>query len=269
MGRYGRAVDINLPLEADDALTTYRKLLDSALPGLVEGVYLTGSAALGDWHSGRSDLDILVTTAGHLDDNALDALAKLHAATQHPPYTDALYVPSAQVGRRQPSDFTGFPSAVEGQFRRAGHNPPPIVWAILDRHGITISGPKAAELSAGPNPQWLREWNLHNLRTYWHEWAAHARGRLAERMPDAPLPAAVVAHSLLGPGRLHYTIATGGIVSKTNSADYTARHFPDYSPLLAQAKAWRLGDDTITFTVADGLAACDLIDCVIAASMRL
>lgn len=47
-------------------------------------------------------------------------------------------------------------------------------------------------------------------------------------------------------------------------ADYTARHFPDYAELLARAKAWRLGEDTVTFMMPDAHAACDLIDAVAA-----
>lgn len=258
-----------MPSEAEVALRTYLDLLDSMLPGLAQGVYLTGSAALDDWRPGRSDLDILITTAGDVDDNDLDALAELHIKTQHTPYTDALYVRQDQIGQVPAPASAGFPSAVEGQFRRTGHIPAPVMWAILDRHGITISGPAAAELGAGPDPQWLHDWNLQNLQTYWHEWAAHARNRLSERAPDAPLPAAVMAHALTGPGRLHYTIATGAIISKTNSADYTAGHFPEYSALLARAKAWRLGDETIAFTVGDGLAGCNLIDRVIEESVRL
>jgi hypothetical protein len=43
---------------------------------------------------------------------------------------------------------------------------------------------------------------------------------------------------------------------------YTAALLPQYAGLLDRAKARLLGDDTVSFTVADGLAACDLIDAV-------
>ena len=74
----------------------------------------------------------------------------------------------------------------------------------------------------------------------------------------------MVTFALLGPGRLHYTITTGGLLTKTAAADYTARHFPEYAEPLARAKSWRLGDDTVQFMVPDAQAACGLIDAVTA-----
>lgn len=120
----------------------------------------------------------------------------------------------------------------------------------------------AASLGAAPDPRWLREWNAGNLASYWRPWAAGARLRLDEMALDAAVPAEVVAWGALGPGRLHCTIATGRVISKTAAADYTAEHFPRYHSLLARAKAWRLGDDTITFTAADGRACCELVSMV-------
>jgi hypothetical protein len=73
----------------------------------------------------------------------------------------------------------------------------------------------------------------------------------------------------LGPGRLHHTVATGGIISKTASADYTARLFPEFAGLLARAKAWRHGDDSVTFTRTDALATLDLVEAVAADAARL
>lgn len=71
---------------------------------------------------------------------------------------------------------------------------------------------------------------------------------------------------MLGPGRLHATITTGEIISKTAAADYTAALFPEHGALLARAKAYRLGDVGEPFTVKDGHAACDLVDAVVSAA---
>jgi hypothetical protein len=123
-----------------------------------------------------------------------------------------------------------------------------------------VRGPAAAELGAEPDPRWLRDWNLDNIDSYWRRRAAYMR---------TPVPASVVAWRALGPGRLHHTIANGGIISKTAAVDYTAGRFPAHDTLLAHARAWRLGDDTVTFTAADGLAACDLVDAVAEDTARL
>jgi hypothetical protein len=136
-----------------------------------------------------------------------------------------------------------------------------VLWATLDRHGLTVRGPEAGSLGAGPGADWLREWNQGNLTSYWRRWAANVRPRIAGLDPADPVPAFLVTWAALGPGRLHATITSGEIISKT-AAGYTAALLPQYAQLLARAKRWRLGDDGLAFTVADGLAACDLIDAV-------
>lgn len=260
-----------LPGQARAALDEYLAALDKALPGFTRGVYLTGSAALGDWQPGSSDLDILTVTEHPLGEEGLDALAELHASMPGRPYRDAIYVPAAALGARDDEDdAAGYPAAVDGVFHRARHRPEPVLWATLDRHALTMRGPAASDLKAGPDPDWLREWNHGNLESYWRPWSAAVRLRLAERDREESVPADIVAWAVLGPGRLHATITTGEIISKTAAAGYTAELAPRHAGLLDLAKQYRLGDDAISFTVADGRAACDLVDAVVndAARMR-
>ena len=257
----------HFPAEAGIALDEYLTALDRALPGSVTGVYLTGSAVLGDWQPGRSDLDILVVTESALSDVNLAALETLHATISGRPYRDAVYVPAAGVGARD--DGIAYPAAVDGVFHRARHHPEPVLWATLDRHGLAVRGPEARELNAAPDPAWLKEWNHGNLESYWRPWAADVRAMLAERDAVDPLPAYPVTWAALGPGRLHATITSGQIISKTAAADYTARLLPRYTGLLHRARRHRRGDDTTTFTVTDGRDACDMIDAVADDAARL
>lgn len=245
------------------AINAYLDLLDTAVPGGYTGVYVTGSAAIDDWRPGRSDLDILTLTDGPLSAESLDALATAHqSVVEHKPHLDAIYLPVASVGRR--TDGSGIPHVIDGVFRRDGYLPDPVLWAIFDRNGITVRGPAASSFHAGPDPEWLREWNIGNLNSFWHGWSVDARGTLRARDPASPISSDVACFALLGPGRLHHTIATGDILTKTAAADYTAEHFPAYVELLGRAKAWRLGDESVTFNATDGLAICDLVDAVIA-----
>jgi Domain of unknown function (DUF4111) len=238
----------------------YLQLLARAMPDGYLGVYLSGSAALGDWQPGRSDLDIVTVTARQPGPDALDALSALHASQAGRPYLDAAYVPAGVLGQRPEPGSAGIPHVIDGEFRRDGHQVEPVLLATLDRHAITVSGPEAATLGAAPDPTWLRNWNLGNLNSYWHDWSRNGRSRFAGRDPGSELAAAVATWVLLGPGRLHCTIATGDIISKTAAAGYTAQRFPAYRELLERARRWRLGDESVRFTVAEGLAACDLTE---------
>jgi hypothetical protein len=262
----------NLPHEARAALDDYLTALDAALPGIACGIYVTGSAVLGGWRPGRSDLDILTVTERGLDDAGLTALEVLHAGIPGRPYRDAIYIPAGAIGAPPvpaagdgaDSDPAGrYPSAVDGVFQRARYRPDPVLWATLDKHGLTVRGPEARSLGAGPGEAWLRDWNRGNLEFYWRPWAVNARAALARHDLGKVLPDGVVPWAALGPGRLHATITTGEIISKTASADYTAKLLPAHGELLSRAKAYRLGDDSVCFTVADGYAACDLIDAIV------
>jgi predicted nucleotidyltransferase len=82
----------SLPRQAQDALGEYLAALDAALPRVARGVYLTGSAALGDWRRGRSDLDILTVREGRLGDAEISALEAVHAGMPGRPYRDAVYM---------------------------------------------------------------------------------------------------------------------------------------------------------------------------------
>lgn len=255
----------SLPVQARAALEEYLAALDTTLPGTARGIYVTGSAVLGDWQPERSDLDILTVTERRLRDTELAALEALHAGIPGRPYRDAIYIPAEAVGAGPVPAETAdrYPSAVDGLFHRARYAPDPVLWATLHRHGLTVRGPGAHSLGADPGEAWLRDWNHGNLESYWRPWAANGRAMMAGRAPGTPLPDGVVPWAVLGPGRLHATITTGEIISKTAAADYTAKLLPEHSALLARAKAHHLGDDSETFTIADGYAACDLIDAVV------
>ncbi len=257
-----------IPDEARTAIDRYLESLDEVLPGVCGGAYLTGSIALNDWRSGRSDLDVLTVTTRPLGDADIQALAGLHAKLAGQPYLDAIYIHADEVGRVPAAGDSGLPHSMAGVFHADGYRPDPVLWATLDRCGVVVRGNPAADLGAAPDPAWLREWNLGNLDSYWRPWAAGGRAILEQREAGAAsLPEGTV-FGLLGPGRLHYTITTGGLLAKTAAADYTAQLFPAYAELLARAKAWRLGDDSVAFTTVDGLATFDLVEAVADASAR-
>jgi predicted nucleotidyltransferase len=247
----------------ESAAERYLTALDTTLaPDMVRGVYVVGSAALGSWRPGRSDLDVLVVLDRPLTapDVAMvrEMHAELEATRSDGPHSDGLYVTPDLLGARSEATV---PFSVDGVFQPDGHTTDPVLWALLDQNGITLRGPKASELKVAPDPAWLREWNHGNLESYWRTHAGY-RPRLAEQDPDSLIDPYLLAWEATGPGRLHATIATGKIISKEASADYTAELFPEYADLCAKAKAYRLGDETVTCTAAEALRVIDLVEAV-------
>jgi hypothetical protein len=242
------------------AVTRYLSEVDSSLPGLVSGLYLTGSSALGDFHA-SSDVDFVAVVTRELGSADLDGLAQVHARLPERPYMDGVYLTAAQFNE-QPADGRAAPHSLDGQFHRGGETFQlnPITWAELAQDAITVRGPEPA---VTVDPARLREWNANNLREYWQPFVAQCRTIMAEREKNMPLPYPESLPWLVtGPPRLHLTITTGEIASKTRSAWYAAALFPEWAELVEKALAVRNGAD-VRPTVADMIDAADLADLVI------
>ncbi|MEY9926444.1 putative nucleotidyltransferase [Catenulispora sp. GP43] len=247
----------------EQAADRYLKALEATLaPDMVRGVYVVGSAALGSWRPGRSDLDVLVVLDRPMNASDLAMVGEMHAVLEATradgAHSDALYVTPDLLGARSE---VRVPFAVDGVFQPEGHRTDPVLWAILAKHGITLRGPRASELRVAPDPAWLREWNRGNLESYWRTHVGH-RPHFSKQDPDASVDPHLLAWEATGPGRLHATIATGEVISKEASADYTAKLFPEYADLCAKAKAYRLGDESVTCAAAEAVRVIDLVEAV-------
>src|SRR4051812_5608159 len=97
------------------ALVTERlSAVDAALPGFVTVLWVTGSAASGDWRPGRSDVDFVAATARVPELADLEALAALHAAGGEVCY-DGLYVAESDLAA-PPSEDEPAAHVTNGEF---------------------------------------------------------------------------------------------------------------------------------------------------------
>jgi len=77
----GQTVDMRGAV-ADDVASFVRELahrLATAGPGMLVGVYVHGSAVLGDFQSGASDVDILVVVQDRIPESSIQAMARILA----------------------------------------------------------------------------------------------------------------------------------------------------------------------------------------------
>lgn len=249
------------PYQSD--LDVYLAALDRVLPAeAVAGVYLTGSTALGDYRHGQSDLDILTLTMRALSEDELTALDQMHKTleTGAQPHKDGHYISSEYLGKLPPENAAGHGHVVDGEFHRGLPGQELVVWATLAQCGITVRGPEAKSLNAAPDAGVLKAWSRGNLDGYWRMIALQAHRAVSERDPSEEFGPIFAVWCGTGPGRLHRTIATGEIISKTECADYTAERFPAYAELLKRVKASRLGDSSVTFTMGDGRLLGNLVE---------
>jgi hypothetical protein len=237
-----------LTAPAEAAATRYLAAADRLLPGRVAGLYLVGSAALGAFRPGRSDVDLIVVLDGDVDIRRLRALhvragmAELARALRHGhgPFTGTC---NAVLVRRD--DLTRPVTEIEPVASHVGHefragaafDVNPVTWKVLRERGISVRGPAPEDLDLDPQPEVLRSWNLANLQSYWRPWAERALRRRTRSRPRW-----TIAWGTLGPPRLHHTVVTGGVVAKEEAGAYALDRFARrWHPLIREAIAYREG----------------------------
>src|SRR5437016_3994029 len=70
--------DLRMIGEIQAVISSYLSAVDDEAPGLVQGLYLIGSVALGDYQPGHSDIDVVMITADRVSDDQIGALARAH-----------------------------------------------------------------------------------------------------------------------------------------------------------------------------------------------
>jgi hypothetical protein len=233
---------------AEAAAARYLTTADRLLPRRVVGLYVVGSAALGAFRPGRSDVDLVAVLDGEIDLRRLRALHLLSAtgelaqalAHRHGPSTgtcNVSFVRQADL-TRPVTEITPVASHVGHVFTAgAAFDVNPVVWKVLRERGIPVRGPAPEHLGLDPQPEVLRAWNLANLESYWRPWAESTLRRRASARPRW-----TVAWGALGPPRLHHTVATGGVLAKEEAGAYALDTFDRrWHPVIREAVAYRTG----------------------------
>ena len=227
-----------------EAQTILRVLLeetDRHTPGLFPDVYVVGSLALDDGRPGKSDIDLLLiypdsATPGDAMDALAPAMELIRTMYPEPALdgsalsrADLIAGPALMEGPR-PMIFEGrLELSDEGSARN------PVTWQTLRQGGITWRGIPAAELELHHDDAMLREWVRGNLESYWRTLWRRSGSFLTGR-GQWSLREDFVEWAVLGVTRLHATIATGEIVSKTGAGEYALKTFPEeWHPIVREA----------------------------------
>jgi hypothetical protein len=225
----------------DHVTTAYLALVDEALPDRIEGLYLVGSVALDDFHPDRSDIDFVAVTADRLAEDDLAALEDLHerlADQVRRPWFSGVYVTWDELAS-DPRPLDAVPAHHEGRFRPAGgFDANPVQWLTLRTHPVAVRGTDAPDVWTEPDA--VRDWTLENLDAYWDPWVARQRKLVRGTMM---LSDWAVGWGVLGVPRLHYTLATGKVASKTEAGEYALSTFDDrWAPIVGEALRLRRGE---------------------------
>jgi hypothetical protein len=239
-----------------DAAEDLLARLDRAVPGRIEGFYVVGSASMGAFRPGRSDVDFVAIVDGDFRRAELRRLRALHvgrgtSALIHdaalrrrwPLVCNGVYLKAGDLSH-SPLEVTPLAGHVTGRFRvasREGFDVNPETSYVLAHHGVPLRGPDRDRLQIYADDAELRALVLANLNSYWRRWVSPVRP-VGQSIRGVP-PRRVAASGVLGAPRLHYTIATGDIATKEAAARYALEAFdPRWHGLIEEAIAYWRGE---------------------------
>jgi hypothetical protein len=228
----------------------FLRLLDVLCPNQIVGLYIVGSGALGAWRSGGSDIDVIVVICDDAKlrylklvllrgiSGAIEAVAALlHRRPVRSGTVNASFVSEGDL--RKPvstivplGSFVGLSVSTNKAF-----DINPVMWFVLERNGIALRGPSAAELGLIVDERERKDWTKANLLAYWKPWAQAVRS-------NAEFPNMSFARGLewgvSGVGRMHCTVRTGNVISKRAALDYARETFdPKWDQIIGLAVAHR------------------------------
>jgi hypothetical protein len=255
--RSGTVQPVSDPIDVPTALGTYLEIVDSVHPGLLEGLYVVGSFALGDWVAGASDIDIVAVTAEPATDDDFGSLRTAHAlldAQMPRPFVDGPYVAWGDLVV-EPATGLHRPWTLDGRLHHDGDcfEINPITWYTLATYGVTVRGPSPDTLAIPIDVEARLRFVRDNLSNYWVGVAADV-GRVCDQEPDRSFTAPSFVWCALGALRLHFTAFTGDVTSKRGAGEHGLTVAPtNFHPMLETALTMRAAGEV--GDVAPGLMA--------------
>ncbi len=248
-----------LPDAVRSAMTTWLAVHDHAAPGVVEGLYLVGSAALDDWQP-RSDVDIVAFVADPTDADVISGLEAAHLAFRSDPglpVVDGPFLAWADVS--SPPLAMQRPWSLDGDFRFDGEcfEINPVTWSTLSTRGVAVRGPVPDQLEVALDADERRRWVRDNVDTYWRGVLRQVQAALDSEPDREEFDAAILEWCALGIARMAFTGETALVTSKTGAGVWAIERYPTHQDVLSAAIAVRCDahHDRFGRAIVEGLVA--------------
>ena len=242
----------------------YLALADRNLPETIVAFYIVGSVALGDYRDGLSDIDFVAVCDRPYSADELSKTEGLHQTLAEEfvkPDFDGVYVLRDQL--RNVPDGTGIASYQGGVLlKEKAFNVNPVTWHLLKLCPVSVRGNPQPDVYNDTAA--LRAWCKGNIRGYWGSWTENAIHQLTNPIDADDVD---IVWGVLGITRLHATIASGEVISKSGAAVYAKQTFdPKWHDLVDDVAAARKNrnDQAADFSVNQKMTAMEYMEHVIA-----
>jgi hypothetical protein len=204
--------------------------LSEVRPGLLEGYYLYGSIALGDYSIESSDIDFISVTRDRLAASDIDAVRAVHEEVERQyalPNLSGIYLTWDDIGKLE-EEITPFPYYADGRMHDAGYFELNLVtWFELQQYGIAVTGPSVEQLNIQVDWELLVSSMQHNLNTYWKNWIRKSQKLFSPYADGLFFRRTDLEWGVLGICRLFYTFRERNITSKAAAGHYALGIIPE------------------------------------------
>ena len=224
---------VTLPPPVVASITEWLRVHDEVAPGTIEGLYLVGSVALGDW-TPHSDIDVVAVVADPADPDLFDDLAAAQASIVSDISIDGPYVAWGDLV--VPPMAVHRPWVLDGEYHVDGESFEinPVTWYTLAAHGITMRGEHPDRIGVFVDETERRLFVRENLQTYWRGVGERLAAGI-EASDEAEIGSEVLEWVALGVARMLYTWETGEVLSKSAAGRWAAERAPDFAEMLLAA----------------------------------
>jgi hypothetical protein len=223
-----------LPGEVRRRIDGYLAHLDRDLPGVVTGLYVVGSLALGDYQPRASDIDLVTVADSTWTEVQLWTAARAHHHVSHHLHPARLaYVTRADLacnpGLSRAACYEGHDHLPSTDLAN------PLTWEILRSTALAVRGPQHP--AAWCDEQTLEKWATEQLHE-WHDWLVSMRHR-----PGSLMFRRSVARPVLEVSRLYEVATTGHVLSKHDAGQAIVSQLPSsrHTKVVADATQYREG----------------------------
>ncbi|MBO7746147.1 DUF4111 domain-containing protein [Paenibacillus sp. MWE-103] len=223
-----------LPEAVRSSMRRLGESLHSRMPGVVEAVYVYGSAALDAYVAGSSDIDFLVFVTRALTPSEQERIREAHAELE--PALGGTEIMGAYIraedAGKPAEELLPILSYADRNLKTDGTGDiNPVTWWILRRRGVCAYG-KPISFRYEPSSEALVRYVIANMNTYWAGWIDRLEQiRLSPEAAEETVPPDqldfAVEWCVLGMLRQWYTIRMGDVTSKIGAGAYGLAQLPE------------------------------------------
>ncbi|MEP7215483.1 MAG: aminoglycoside adenylyltransferase domain-containing protein [Anaerolineaceae bacterium] len=198
------------------------------------GLYLFGSAAVGAFETGVSDVDVLSVTIDALSDAEFGSLSAMHdaLARDYPAWDDRIetkYLSAAglRAFRSVPARMAAISPGEPFAWEEAGPGRV-MVWYDVQENGITLFGPAPSAFI----PQISEAEFVDCVRKHLNEWP--------QWLEELPRRTGSQSYAVLTMCRAIYACRSGKQLSKRQAGLWVQQQLPQWTDLIQTALDWRL-----------------------------